>query len=284
MSNIDPDTVEGFGEEWSRFDQSGLSKAELGEWGDRYFSILPLASLNKSMKAMDVGCGSGRWSTLVAPLVGEIHLVDPSGQALEVAKRNLGRFPNAIFHKASVDQLPVRDGSMDLIFSLGVFHHVPDVSAAVRNCVEKLAPGGKLLLYLYYRLEFRSRWFYLLWKVSDLVRKLISRLPFTARKRVADCIAVLVYWPISRISLIASFIGINVSTFPLSIYRRSSLYLLRTDALDRFGTKLENRFSRAEIEKILFEAGLEEITFRESEPFWCVLGRKPTGPDQVVIS
>ena len=46
------------------------------------------------------------------------------------------------------------------------------------------------------------------------------------------------------------------------------------DALDRFGTRLEKRFTKAQIERMMAEAGLERIAFGDGEPFWCALGYK----------
>ena len=50
---------------------------------------------------------------------------------------------------------------------------------------------------------------------------------------------------------------------------------MRTDALDRFGTRLEHRFTRKEIEAMMKAAGLEDVRFREDEPYWVACGRKP---------
>lgn len=47
---------------------------------------------------------------------------------------------------------------------------------------------------------------------------------------------------------------------------------MQTDALDRFGTRLEKRFTRQQMQTFLEQAGLEKITFRENEPFWCAVG------------
>jgi len=69
-------------------------------------------------------------------------------------------------------------------------------------------------------------------------------------------------------------VGVDVANFPLSVYRHHSLYTMQTDALDRFGTRLEQRFTAAEIETMLAEAGLERITFRQGEPYWCAVGYK----------
>ena len=45
MSNIDPKTVAGFGDEWERFDQSALPEAESKDLFDAYFGVFPWASL-----------------------------------------------------------------------------------------------------------------------------------------------------------------------------------------------------------------------------------------------
>jgi hypothetical protein len=69
-------------------------------------------------------------------------------------------------------------------------------------------------------------------------------------------------------------IGFNVNNFPLSAYRNYSFYTIRTDSLDRFGTQLEQRFSKLEIENMMISSDLENIVFNESEPFWCAVGYK----------
>ena len=66
----------------------------------------------------------------------------------------------------------------------------------------------------------------------------------------------------------------DVHSFPLSNYRNKSFYTMRTDALDRFGTKLELRYTRNEIEEMMISAGLIEIIFSNSTPYWCAVGIK----------
>lgn len=273
--NIDEATVTGFGEEWSRFDQSDLDEAEARAHFDRYFSLVPSGTLGPQSAVMDVGCGSGRWARLVAPRVGRLVVVDPAADALAVARRNLGDHPNVVFHQASVDDLPGEEGTMDLVYSLGVLHHVPDTAAGIRACARKLKPGGRLLVYLYYAFDNRPSWFRRIWRVSDVLRRRVSALPFARRKLVADVIAVLVYWPLARTARLAEALGRDPSTIPLSFYRRASFYTMRTDALDRFGTKLEQRFTRSEIERMLTDAGLVDIRFRDGEPYWCATAVRP---------
>ncbi len=83
--------------------------------------------------------------------------------------------------------------------------------------------------------------------------------------------AVIVYWPLARIAKLLENMGADVDSFPLSAYRNRSFYSMRTDALDRFGTRLEKRFTRKEIAQMMKLAGLERIAFSDS-PCWCAMG------------
>jgi SAM-dependent methyltransferase len=272
--NLDEATVAGFGREWAEYDQTPLSRAELEWMFDAYFHIFPFAALPKLAEGFDLGCGSGRWADLVLPKVGRLHCIDPSQQALDVARRRLSGRAGAEFHLASADDMPLPEGSQDFGYSLGVLHHVPDPPRALEKCVGKLKPGAPFLLYLYYRFDDRPAWFRALWRGSDMARRGISRLPFALRKAITATIAATVYWPLSRMARFAARRGGDVGHYPLSTYRDVSFYTMRTDALDRFGTRLEHRFTRPEIEAMMRAAGLTDILFSDQPPFWVACGRK----------
>jgi SAM-dependent methyltransferase len=273
-ANIDPKTVAGFGEEWAAYDQTTLDEAEHRALFEAYFSVFPFDSLPPRAEGFDLGCGSGRWAALAAERVGLLHCIDPAQAALDVAQRRLGKRSNVRFHLAGADSIPLADGSQDFGYSLGVLHHIPDTAAALRDCVAKLKPGAPFLAYLYYAFDNKPGWFRYLWKATELGRWAISRLPFPARKAVTTAIAASIYWPATRVALAAEKLGADVANFPLSPYRRNSFYTMRTDALDRFGTRLEQRFSRDEIAAMMAAAGLTDIVFRDEVPFWVACGRK----------
>lgn len=269
--NIDRGTVEGFGDEWSRFDQSTLQDGERRRLFDSYFAIFPWEALPPNPVGFDLGCGSGRWAKLAASRVGHLHCMDPS-DAIEIARFNLSDVRNCEFHRASVDSMPLADKSMDFGYALGVLHHVPDTEAGIRACVKKLKLGAPFLIYLYYAFDNRPWWYRMVWRGSDVIRQNLSRLPHGLRYPTSQVLAALVYYPLARGALLAEMLGADVSNFPLSAYRRLSFYTMRTDALDRFGTRLEQRFSRSRIAEMMQKAGLERIVFSETEPFWCAVG------------
>ena len=51
--------------------------------------------------------------------------------------------------------------------------------------------------------------------------------------------------------------------------------MMRTDCLDRFGTGLEQRFSRSQVEAMMRTAGLDGIIFSENPPHWYAVGYRP---------
>ncbi len=168
--------------------------------------------------------------------------------------------------------MPIEDSSMDFGYSLGVLHHVPDTQAGIAACVKKLKPGAPFLVYLYYAFDNRPWWFRAIWRLSDVLRTMVSRFPHGLRYFSSQFLALLVYLPLARFSWVMEKAGIDVSNFPLSAYRNLSFYTMRTDALDRFGTRLEQRFSHEQIKSMMEQAGLERVEFSASEPFWCAVG------------
>lgn len=273
MTNIDPKTVSSFGDEWTRLDQSGLSDAETRRKFHEYFKIFPWAQLPVDAEGFDMGCGTGRWARWVAPKVGRLHCIDPS-DAINVARERLSWCENVKFHQASVDSGCLPRESMDFGYALGVLHHVPDTAAGIRSCADLLKPGAPLLLYLYYSFENRPGWFRALWGVTDVIRRVICRLPPRLKITVTDVIAVTIYWPLARCAWLLERFGMPLGAFPLADYRSSSFYTMRTDARDRFGTPLEKRFARAQIAAMMQSAGLVDVRFSDEAPYWCAVGTK----------
>ncbi|HEX7887936.1 MAG TPA: class I SAM-dependent methyltransferase [Ramlibacter sp.] len=273
-SNIDRETVASFGSEWSRFDQSRLRGEELQSLFDTYFDIFPWGTLPASPEGFDMGCGSGRWAALVAGRVGRLHCVDPSAEALAVAERRLAATPNVHLVHASTDTVPLEAASQDFGYSLGVLHHIPDTAAALKACTRLLKPGAPFLLYLYYRFDNRPLWFRALWRASDLLRGGISRLPERLKFAATDALAAFVYWPLARLAGLVEKLGGRPAALPLSFYRNTSFYTMRTDSRDRFGTPLERRFTREEIRSMMEGAGLRGVRFSQGEPYWVAVGVK----------
>jgi SAM-dependent methyltransferase len=204
--------------------------------------------------------------------VGLLHCIDASKAALDVARKTLAGQTNVEFRHEDLSSLGLTDGSCDFGYCLGVLHHIPDTENALATCVAKLKPGAPLLVYLYYDLEglgwLRRRVF----DVATVIRAVVSRLPSRAREVVADVIAAVVYWPLARTARLLEKAGLDPSLVPLFQYRDRSFYVMRNDSLDRFGTRLEKRYSKDEVRCLLEEAGLEKVQFADGPPWWVAVG------------
>ncbi|CAN5413021.1 hypothetical protein BH09BAC5_BH09BAC5_22490 [soil metagenome] len=270
--NADGKTVETFGEEWNRF--GNFSDEEIKKAGEQYFDIVTKEMLNENSFVLDIGCGSGRWSKFISPRAKFIEAIDP-GSAVNAAVQLTNSCDNVRITQAGFGGIPFEKESFDFVFSLGVVHHLPDTNGAVKEAAAMVKKGGWLLLYIYYALENRNSFYRLIFKCSDLFRKIISKFPKGLKFFTCELIAVFIYGPFVLLSKFVKLFGGNTwKKIPLSYYSQHPWKISRNDALDRFGTPLEKRFTKNQIEEMLINSGLKNIVFSENEPYWHVVARK----------
>jgi ubiquinone/menaquinone biosynthesis C-methylase UbiE len=270
--NVDEIVVKSFGDEWDKFND--FDDKEIDRIGGEYFDIAE-RKLTKNSYVIDIGCGSGRWSKYLADKVGFIEAVDPSN-AIYVADRLLGNKKNVRLSQASSDSLPFDDNTFDFGMSVGVLHHIPDTKKALADCVKKIKRGGFFYVYLYYDFADRGFLFRSAFRMADLLRGWVSRMPSVPKKIICDMIALSVYMPMVVAGKAVASLGFKrfADKLPLSTYRNKSFYIMRNDALDRFGTTLEQRFSKSEIEEMMKGAGLAGIEFSNGMPYHHAIGQK----------
>jgi 2-polyprenyl-3-methyl-5-hydroxy-6-metoxy-1,4-benzoquinol methylase len=269
--------IKSFGDEWDRFKNN---KKELEETLYKQFlaytEVLRKFEIPIDAVAADFGAGSGRWAKYFSTMFKSLIIIEPSAKAIEVARQNLHGILNVEFKQETIEESTISENSLDVAISLGVLHHTTDTYHALKSIVTKLKSGGIFLGYLYYNLENKNLSYRVIWKLSDLVRKTISKLPKFPKIILADLIAVIVYWPFARYSKSRIKRGGSVESIPLHHYHDMPIYMMRNDALDRFGTQVERRFSKAEIRNLLKRVGfdVETITFSDNEPFWTFAAKK----------
>lgn len=271
--NIDAAVVHDFGEEWKKF--SVHNDESVKELRKEYFDIIDEKIVNKNTYMIDIGCGSGRWTDYFTDKAGFIEAIDPS-DAVFAADKMLGAKKNVRVTKASVDTIPWDDETFDFGMSIGVLHHIPDTKQALIDCVKKIKKGGYFYVYLYYRFDNRGILFKSVFFLSNILRIVISRMPQPLKKLTCDFLAIVVYWPLSRFAGILHKMNLHklAKKIPLEPYYNKPFYNLRNDCLDRFGTKLEQRFLKPEIEQMMTDAGLIKIKFGEHSAFWHAVGQK----------
>jgi 2-polyprenyl-3-methyl-5-hydroxy-6-metoxy-1,4-benzoquinol methylase len=276
--NADFRLIEEFGDEWQRYNfLDGKSNQDLDRQFKAYTSILNF-DLFKNDKALvvDMGAGSGRWTERLLPYFSNIVAIEPSEKAVEILKKRFNGDSRVRIEKATVKHNSIIDSSVDLIISLGVLHHLPNTQEALVDCFRRIKPGGYLLCYLYYNLENKSAIYRTIFYLSNFLRRIISKLPKKIKVLMCYLIALTIYLPMAKISKIATKFGLDNSNLPLHHYANFPFIFMKNDALDRFGTRIENRFGKVEIEYMLQQAQFNTNTlkFSESEPFYTFLIQK----------
>ena len=270
--NLDQGVIDGFGHEWKAFDYSETETTEaLDAQFLAYCAPLNLSQFNPATSvAGDFGAGSGRWSSRLAPYFSRVYALEPSDGASQVLRDKFTSDPKIIVLQETVGVNSIPRASLDLAMSLGVLHHIPDTALAIKDVSRSIKPGGVFLCYLYYNLENKPAYYKLIFRSVNLVRQIISSLPQPLRRLSATIIAAFVYLPLARLSKLLSKLGRNISNLPLHHYANMPFVMLANDALDRFGTSLEQRFSKTEITEMLRDADFDLTTlkFSEIEPFW----------------
>lgn len=262
-----------FDAEWRTF--SRVATEELEGIFRSYFDLVPDESLGEGALVLDAGCGGGRWAYQVQRHGARVIAID-LGRSVEVAERNTRASGRVACVQGDVRQPPLREATFDLVYSLGVLHHIVETDLAVGRLARLLRPGASLLVYLYYALDSRPRPFRAASRLADAVRRVTSALPQPVLLATAAAIAALVYWPLARTAKLLRARGRArlAEQLPLSFYADASFELMRNDSLDRFGTSLQKRYTRAEVRGLLEGAGLRDVVVSPSPPFWHAVARR----------
>lgn len=271
--NVDEEVVKSFGEEWSKFYE--FSDSDIENLGKMYFDIIEEKMLSHKTYSIDIGCGTGRWTQFLLKKIGFMEAVDPS-DAIFAADKLLEGKENVRLTKATIDELPFDDETFDFGMSIGVLHHIPDTQKAMKDCIKKIKIGGYFYTYLYYNLDNKGFTFKLIFKCISIIRKVVSKMPGNLKKFVCDLLAVFIYMPVILFGRFLKMIGLKrtANKLPLKGYLNQSFFVIRNDALDRFGTKLEQRFSKNEIIEMMKNSGLDEIVVSANLPYWHAVGKR----------
>jgi SAM-dependent methyltransferase len=261
-----------FGDEWTRFPAIEDAHAEIFAW---YFEG-PRPVAWPGLHVLDAGCGMGRWLHFARREGARVVGLDLS-PAIDVAARREGAGVDLV--QGDLRHPPFPPGAFDLVYSLGVVHHVEDPAAAVRVLADLVRPGGELRLYVYRSLHDEGWVRRTLLAGVTLVRRGTVRLPPPALHAFS--------WMVAAVSTAlflvphraARWAGLGRRTrgLPLTQYADVPFRMLVAEQFDRFGAPLEGRFRKEEVEAWLRGAGLEVVAVLPGLG-WRAIARKPGEP------
>jgi ArsR family transcriptional regulator len=107
-----------------------------------------LLRLMPPMVIADLGAGEGAFALLLAERATRVIAVDSSAKMIEVAREQARRngVKNVEYRLGDMEELPIDDGAVDLVFFSQSLHHALHPERAVEQAWRILSPGGRIVI------------------------------------------------------------------------------------------------------------------------------------------
>ncbi len=248
-----------FGYSWARF--SDLTPEQFEQFR-LWTGLIDIATGWQDKRFLDVGCGAGRNSAwaMNAGAVGGVS-IDVDAASVSAARANLARFPNIEVRFQSVYDLASQD-EFDIVFSIGVIHHLERPDVALRKMRDAAKPGGRVLIWVY---GYENMEFFV--KVLNPTRRLLfSQLPLGSVRILAHIPAALL------------FAGLRLGLGRLEYFkllRRFPYRHIHHIVFDQMIPRIANYWRRDEVLALMRGAGFESPELAAVNGMsWCAMGTK----------
>jgi SAM-dependent methyltransferase len=247
-----------FGYEWNEYSEL---RPEYEDQFLKWTSALP-RDCWRGRIFLDVGCGMGRNShwPMTYGASGAVA-IDVDERSLAMAKRTLAAWPSVAVRHMSAYEIEY-ENAFDVVFSIGVIHHLADPARALRQMAKAAKPGGRVLIWVYgYEgNEWIVKYF------DPLRRALFARLPIRITHALSFMLAAGLW-----LTLRAGFGRLEY----FDQVRRFSFRHLRSIVFDQMLPKIANYWRREEVLALVKGAGLSDIQIEPVNGIsWSAVGTK----------
>jgi SAM-dependent methyltransferase/uncharacterized protein YbaR (Trm112 family) len=241
----------------------------------------------KNTLYFEAGCGMGRY----LKVIGDEPTAEVVGLDLSLAvnRARAENRNNPFVHviQGNIMQLPLRPGTFDHVYSIGVLHHTPETKAAFHSVVKLAKPGARVSIWLYHVWRhsgvsgLKAVHATLKGWITDGLRMVTTRLPFSVLNALCQ-LAVPVGWvqrwimhsPQPFRTLLSPLTLVNCSVHPEAKVRV-------LDTFDWYSPRYQWKHTIPEVEGWFREAGLVDIT-NEGYPV-TVRGRRAAGQETEIL-
>lgn len=215
----------------------------------------------KGKSVLDAGCGMGR-NSLWPLKYGASHVTafDYDERCVTATSRLLGSYANFSVERRNIEELDYED-RFDIVFSIGVIHHLENPHLALANLTQAVKPGGTLLVWVYgYE---GNEWVV---RYINPIRKVTSRLPLP----LTHAVSYLLSLPL--------FLALKIWT-PKPEYlqqiHRYPFYQIHSIVFDQLLPRIANYYRRNEVEELFSSLPLKEYSIHNNRNMsWTIVGTK----------
>lgn len=257
QNKLKNDTAESFGFEWLKYPKI-LSQFEK-DW-KRYFNPQIKKEQIRNKVVADYGCGMAKHGYFIGKYKAKKYIGLDLSEAVEAAYRNTSEFSPLIV-QADIYNIPLKGELIDLHYSIGVIHHLPDPKKGFLSITKIMKQGARIFIWVYGR-KNNKRALYL----YNPVRAVTTKIP----KKILYALCHVPASALHGLNLVHK--GLNkigmkklASKVPLNYYSNFPYSFKVSDSFDVFATPKQLYYKNEEIEAWLKHAKLKNIAILEDK-------------------
>lgn len=256
-------TISDFGEQWTQFPENEGLYASVETFQDICGPLLSASEIQDKSVA-EIGSGTGRIVNMLASIgVKNITAIEPS-KAFEVLQKNVSSHLNVRCLQGSGDEIPL--GDFDLVFSIGVLHHIPEPDEVVKAVHRSLKSGGKFLAWVYGR---EGNELYL--KLVTPIREFTARLPF----RKLDFLCGILNSLLDFYILACYILPLPMSSYMKNVIGKWTRKVRQLTIYDQLNPAYAKYYTQSEARELFEGNGFTDVRlFHRHEYSWTIIGTK----------
>lgn len=262
--SLENNTINDFGEQWMRFTENEGYYGSVEVLQDILFPLMKVDEI-EGKKIAEIGSGTGRIvRMLYQACASEITAIEPS-DAINVLKENTKDLDKVRYIHASGTAIP--KANFDMIFVIGVIHHIPQPDEVLRAAYKALRPGGKIIIWIYGK---EGNELYLMF--YHPLKIITKRTPDWLLSFFCSIVVV----PLSIYAWLCRFFNLPMRKYMRGHIAKLSWHVKKLTIFDQLNPTWAKYYNKEEAEALVKRAGFSNIQLHHRHGYsWTIVGERP---------